>query len=126
MRHPKSLTAQAFEKVTGNRFTGRKANGVNQAIKPWPMGTQVGHQPLNLGILTHIAVKNQFAVKGFGKLSGALFETLAHIAQRDLSALLVASARNPVGNGAVRQNPGDQQLFPGEKTFFLRHGAHLH
>ena len=126
MGDAKSLAAQAFEEVTGNRFTGSESNGVNQAVKLWPMGAQVRHQPLNLAVVTHIAVKNQFAVKGFGKFGGALFETLAHIAQSDLGTLLAACAGNAVGDGAVRQYPCDQQFFPAQKAIYLRHGAHLH
>jgi hypothetical protein len=112
-------------RLSVDNFTG-ESNGVNQAVKLWPMGAQVRHQPINLAVVTHIAVKNQFAVKGFGKFGGALFETLAHIAQGNLGTLLVTRARNPIGNGTVGQNAGDQQLFTGEKTFYLRHGAHLH
>ena len=116
MRNFEAFTAQAIQKVTGNRLARGKADAVHKTVKVGPVGAEVGEQLVDLGVIAHVAVKDQFGVKVSGKLGDSFFKTFADIAESQLCALGVAGFGNAVGNRAVGQHARDQQFFACEKS----------
>ena len=50
VRNLEGLAAESVQKIAGDGFTRRKADGVYEAVKAWPMGAQVGHELVDLCI----------------------------------------------------------------------------
>ena len=80
---------------------------MNKAVKLGPVGGQISKQFVNLGVVTHIAVKDQGGVKVCRKFCNAVFKAFANIAKSQLGALFVARFGDAVGDRAVRQHAGD-------------------
>ena len=116
MRDAKALARQAIQKIARNRLARRKADGVHKAVKPAPGRAQIGEQALNLRVIGHVAIKHQLAAELGGELGDAPLELLAHVAESQLGPLRAAGAGNAVGNGAVGQNAGHEQLLARQKT----------
>ena len=116
MCNAKPFAREAFEEVAGDRFAWRKTNAVHKTVKFRPCLGEVCEHAFDLLVAGHVAVKNQLRVKLGGKVGDAVFEALAHIAEREFSALLVAGTGDAVGDGAVGQYARDEQLLAGQKT----------
>ena len=103
----------SFEEIAGNRFARGKTNAVHEAVELGPGGRQVSEHALDLLVAGHVAVEHQLGVELGGKVGDAVLEAFADVAKGEFGALLVAGACNAVGNGAVGQHAGNQQLLAG-------------
>ena len=111
MRNLEALARQTVQKVTGNRFAGCIANGMNKTVKLGPSGRQVGKELFNLFVAAHIAIENQIGIKIGSKFGDAVFETFAHITEGQLGSLGMTGFGDTVCDRAARQHAGDQQPF---------------
>ena len=116
MGDAKAFARQAVEEVAGNRFAGGEADAVHKAVELGPGFGQVGEHGFDLGVVGHVTIEDQFGIEFGGEVGDAVFEALAHVAESQLSALLVAGFGDTVSDGAVGQHPCDQQFFTGQKT----------
>ena len=107
----KALAAQAVKEVSRDGLPCCKANAVHKTIKMPPMSGQLIEHVLNLIILCHIAVEDQFRFKFLSKLCGPVFEPLTHITQSDLSTLVETGPGHAIGDGAVREHASDQEFL---------------
>src|ERR1035437_1193330 len=101
MRNPKIFTRQAVQEVASDGFARRKTNAVHKAVKSGPVLSQVFEQVVDLCIVAHVTVKNQLGVEVGGKLGDPILESLAYIAESQLSTLRVTGLGNAVSDGTV-------------------------
>ena len=105
------FTADAVEKIAGQRFFGGEGDGVNQAVEAVPRLAQIGEHAGDFFIVLHVAAEHQLGAEAFGQLAYAVFEFVHHIGKRQLGALLVAGFGDAVGDGAVGNHAGDEDFL---------------
>ena len=83
------------------------------------MGAQFGEGRLDLAVLGHVAGQHDLAAELRREFRHAFLEPVAHIGEGELGALLMTGARDAVGDGTVREHPGDQNAFAGESPYSI-------
>ena len=116
MGDAKRLARQPLEKVAGDRFARREADGVHEAVELRPGVAELGEGALDLRVFGHVELEDQLGVELGGELGDALLEALALVAERQFSAFAAAGTRDAVGDGAVVQNAGDQKPLAGQES----------
>ena len=89
---------------------------MDKAIKLRPSLSQILKKGGNLFIAANVAVKNQFGIEFFSEIDNAVFEALTNVGKGQFSPFAVACLGNTIGNRAVREKPGNQDFFAGEKA----------
>ena len=92
---------------------------MHKAVKLWATPGEVGEHAFDLLVAGHVAVKNQLRVKLGGKVGDAVLEALAHVAEREFCALLVAGSWQCRRRWMVGQNARDEQLLAGQKPIVV-------
>jgi hypothetical protein len=83
------------------------------------MAGQVGEQLVDLGVITHVAVKDQSRAEICRELCDALLETFANVAESQFGTLLVTGPSNAISDGAIGQDARNQQFFSSQKTHIV-------
>ena len=109
----KARAGKAVQKVSGNRFTRRKADRVNNAVETAPGASQALSHCLNLLIVTHIHLEHEVTAEFGGKTGNAVLKALAHITEGKFRTFTVTGFGNTVGNRTVGEDACDQKALTG-------------
>ena len=116
MGDPEGLARQALEEVAGDRFLGRVADRVDEAVEGRPRLAEAVEQGGDLGVVGDVAVEHQLGAELGGEFAHPLPEALALVAERELGTLAPAGPGDAVGDRPAREHAGDQESLAGEKS----------
>jgi len=108
-RHP-------FEKIAAERFARRERDGVQQAVEPAPFAFQRFEQRRDVVVARHVAAQDRRGAEFRGKLDHAILQVVVDVGERERGAFALARARHAMGDRAVRQHAGDQDLAVGQQS----------
>ena len=95
---------------------GAIADAVDEAVELRPGGRQVLEELVDLRVVADVAVEDQLGAEVRREFGDAVLEALAHVAEGEFRPLCVAGLGDAIGDGAVRQNAGDQQFLASEEA----------
>ncbi|MCY1369054.1 hypothetical protein D9M69_560720 [compost metagenome] len=116
MRDLEAFARKAVQEVAGDRFACGEADAVHEAVEGGPGLREVGEELVDLRIVAHVAVENQFRAEVCGIFGDTVLESLADITEGEFRALVVTGLGNAICNGAIAQHTGDQQFLAGKKA----------
>uniref|UniRef100_A0A182MQ53 Uncharacterized protein n=1 Tax=Anopheles culicifacies TaxID=139723 RepID=A0A182MQ53_9DIPT len=111
-----AFARQAVQEVAGDGFARSETDRVHQAVQAVPALGQVGEGGFDLAVFGDVAGQHDVAAEFGGEFGHAVLEAVTDVGEGQFGALLVAGARDAVGDGAVGKHPGDQDAFAGEKA----------
>ena len=76
---------------------------------------KVQERPRDLAVLRHLAGQRRFRAQLARHLLGPLAKALVLVGQRDLGAFAPGDFRDAVGDGAIGEEPGDEDVLAGEQ-----------
>lgn len=111
-----ALTRKAFQKIASNRLARRKGNRMHKAIDLGPVLRQGRKTLLDLAVFGDIERETQGAAKFSRHLAHTLFEPFILKGKGQLGPLSMTGLRNAIGNGAVGEQPRNQDTLALQKT----------
>ncbi len=119
MRDAKAFPRQAVEELSRDGLARRESDGVHQPVEATPALAQRYRQRLDLGVAGDIAGKHDLGAEFAGEIGNAVLEALTHVGEGELSAFAPGGFRDAVGDRAVGQQSGHENLPAREESQFV-------
>ena len=115
-RRMEGFARKAFKEVARNRFAGRIADRMNEAVKAAPLFSERFHNAGNLLVARHVHRKHDAAAELFGEALQTLFKAGIRVGEGELSTFAIAGFGDAVGDGAVGDDARDQELLASQES----------